>query len=254
MKHLVVAALASVLAASAVLADATPQPVTTDRLVFVKPNGDLSPTGVVATVEDVAKVETLVIANEVAADAQKIAYAESSNTVHTLIDQIADQQVVIMEEDFVRSLGDVSSVSTNCLCSIKTYEHRQPVGGFCTDTLTFGFTEDIGNLNPLGQIKYSLSDAGIPWDDIECTEPQLIGGEWERGGVVYVNLYTMDCTYPVVGSSAFLRVFTEVTAMTGDGAEINIRGGVEGGVSGTAEDGMIFRGGFAMGGALTPAN
>lgn len=237
--------LLTVIAAFAALACAG-APIAQPRLVTVDAENKISPQGVLATVCDAARIEAQVVANEEAVVAQETAYANASNVVNTLVSQIAQQQVVILEDDFVYSLGDANNVSTNCVCSIKSYEHTTS-GANAVDTLVFGFTEDIGSLNPVGQLKYSLSGNEVDWQEVTCSTPTVVpNGTFTRGGVEFAYVYQMTVTYPAQ-SSAFIRVYTEITAQTGDGAELDIVGGIAGGWTGTDEDGCRIVGGLNMG-------
>ena len=237
--------LLTVIAAVAALACAG-APIAQPRLVTVDAENNISPHGVLATVGDAARIEAQVVANEEAVVAQEAAYAIASNIVDTLVSQIAQQQVVILEDDFVYSLGDANNVSTNCICSIKTYDHTVS-GGNSVDTLVFGFTEDIGSLNPVGQLKYSLAVDSVDWQEVTCSTPVVVpNGTFTRGDVEFSHVYQVTVTYPAQ-PSAFIRVYTEITAQTGDGAELDLVGGIAGGWTGTDGDGCRIVGGLNMG-------
>jgi len=240
MKHVfsIIAAVSALLCAGA--------PVAQPRLVTVDADNHISPSNVLATAVDAARIEAQVVANEAAVTAQETAYANASNVVETLVAQIAQQQVVVLEDDFVYSLGDANNVSTNCICTIRSYNHTMS-GNMAVDTLVFGFTEDIGWLNPVGQLKYSLSGDSIDWQEVTCSEPTVVpGGAYVVNGVEFNYVYQMTVTY-TAQNSAFIRVFTEITAQTGDGAELDLVGGLSGGWTGTDEDGCRIVGGLNMG-------
>ena len=54
-------------------------------------------------------------------------------------------------------------------------------------------------------------------------------------------------------ASAFLRIYTQITSQVGDGSRLDLVGGIQGGLTFTDSDGLIYRGGLCMGTNLVEA-
>lgn len=224
------------------------------RYVMVDQKGNVDPSGVLATREQAESNEVRIVAAEASASVLSNRTAEASSAIDDITASIIGNEVVVYEDDFIYSLGDAVAISTNCLCRVYDFKARQAtvtVDGVECDRswVYFGFTENIGSLNPVAQFKDSLSSE-IDWDEVTCGTPEAQEHEFTVGGDTYAYCYRMSVDIPKTYSAAFIRVFTEITAQVGDGSVLDVVGGLSGGLTGTVTlsgGGQVeFRGGLAV--------
>lgn len=223
------------------------------QYVMIDQRGDVLPSNAVATVAQAVATATRLAAAEVAAVAYTNAEAQTAAAVDDLAAAIIDGNLVVYEDDFMCSLGDAVAISTNCHCRIYRFDARTEqvaVDGVACDRswVYFGFTENIGSLNPVAQFKDSLSSE-IDWGEIACGTPEAQDHSFVVGGEDYDYCYRMSVDIPRTYSSAFLRVYTEITAQVGDGSVLDITGGISGGRTETVRWGSAtieFVGGLAV--------
>ena len=223
------------------------------QYVMIDQRGKIWPSNAVATVTEAAATATRIAAAEVAAVAYTNAEARTEAAVDDLAAAIIGQNLVVYEDDFMYSLGDAIAISTNCQCRIYKYEPKVSLvtvdAVLCDRSwVYFGFTENIGSLNPVAQFKDSLSSE-IDWGEITCGTPEVQDHTFVVGGDSYDYCYKMSVDIPHVYSAAFLRVYTEITSQVGDGSVLHITGGISGGMTQTVTWGsntIQFIGGLAV--------
>lgn len=223
------------------------------QYVMIDQHGNITPSNAVATVTEAAATATRLAAAEVAAVAYTNAEAQTAAAVDDLAAAIIGNSLVVYEDDFMYSLGDAIAISTNCLCRIYRFDAKVSqvtTGGVLCDRswVYFGFTENIGSLNPVAQFKDSLSQE-LDWDEITCGTPEIQDYSFTSNGDSFEYCYKMSVDIPHTYSTAFLRVYTEITAQVGDGSVLNIVGGIAGGLTGTVVFGntsLEFIGGLAV--------
>lgn len=262
MKNLSIVGLAfvafvPVLAAVVELAGRAPEQDV--QYVMIDQRGDITPSNAVATITQAAATETRLAAAEVAAVAYTNAEAQTEAAVDDLAAAIIGQNLVVYEDDFMYSLGDAIAISTNCHCRV--YDFRAKVSQVTVDGtpcdrswVYFGFTENIGSLTPVAQFKDSLS-ADLDWGEITCGTPEVQDHAFVVNGESYDYCYRMSVDIPRTYSSAFLRVYTEITAQVGDGSMLNIVGGISGGMTSSVTWGdstIEFIGGLAVEPEVSP--
>jgi len=147
------------------------------QYLTVDQRGHISPSNAVATIAQAAATETRLAAAEVAAVAYTNAEAQTEAAVDDLAAAIIGQSLVVYEDDFMYSLGDAIAISTNCHCRV--YDFKAKVSQVTVDGqvcdrswVYFGFTENIGSLNPVAQFKDSLS-SDLDWGEITCGTPEV---------------------------------------------------------------------------------
>ncbi len=224
------------------------------RYVMVDQKGNVDPPGVLATREQAESNEVRIAADEASASALSNETARAVSAIDDLAASIIGNEVVVYEDDFIYSLGDAVAISTNCLCRIYDFRAKQAtvtVDGVACDRswVYFGFTENIGSLNPVAQFRDSLSSE-IDWGEVTCGTPEAQEHEFTVGGDTFAYCYRMSVDIPKTYSAAFIRVFTEITAQVGDGSVLDVVGGLSGGLTGTVTlsgGGQVeFRGGLAV--------
>lgn len=223
------------------------------QYVMIDQHGNITPSNAVATVTEAAATATRLAAAEVAAVAYTNAEAQTAAAVDDLAAAIIGNSLVVYEDDFMYSLGDAIAVSTNCQCRVYRFDAKVSqvtAGGVLCDRswVYFGFTENIGSLNPVAQFKDSLSQE-LDWSEITCGTPETQDYSFTSNGDSFEYCYKMSVDIPHTYSSAFLRVYTEITAQVGDGSVLNIVGGIAGGLTGTVVFGntsLEFIGGLAV--------
>ena len=225
------------------------------QYVMVNEKGEVNPSNILATAALAAQVEAQLLMASQAAVVQSNAYETAKTEVNRIAEAIANAQITIYQDDYVYSFGEVVSVSPNCRCRV--YRFDADVGTTVVDgnqykmsDVYFGFTEDIGSLNPVALLKSSLAADSLDWEEALVDEPDPVPGHtFERDGDVYAHCYSMRVYVPTSWNAAFIKIFTEITGTTGDGSTIDIAGGVVGGLTGTLTVGdrqVDFIGGFAM--------
>lgn len=223
------------------------------QYVMIDQKGNITPSNAVATVTEAAATATRIAAAEVAAVAYTNAEAKTEAAVDDLAAAIIGQNLVVYEDDFMYSLGDAIAISTNCHCRIYRFDAKVSqvtVDGVPCDRswVYFGFTENIGSLNPVVQFKDSLSSS-IDWGEITCGTPEIQDHSFVVNGDSYDYCYRMSVDIPRTYTAAFLRVYTEITSQVGDGSVLNITGGIAGGMTQTVTWGantIRFIGGLAV--------
>ena len=225
----------------------------TNTVVMIDQRGNINPSNAVATVTEAAATATRLAAVEVAAVAYTNAEAKTSAAVDDLAAAIIGQNLVVYEDDFMYSLGDAIAITTNCHCRIYQFDAKASqvtVDGVLCDRswVYFGFTENIGSLNPVAQLKDSLTSE-IDWGEVVCGTPEMQNHSFVHKGESFDYCYRMSVDIPQEYTQAFIRVFTEITAMVGDGSVLNISGGIAGGLTQDVQWGantIHFRGGLAV--------
>lgn len=250
--------LAIILAAIVGTAAAAPTggSVAAPQVVTVRTDQDgmhVNPPGLLATVGETAKIEARLQALEVAAEAESNAYVRATEVVTDVAQMVANQEVIVLQDGFAYSLGESATVSTNCVCQIAVYQHNHVHDreGYFGERVVFGFTEDIGSLNPVARFRDSLD--GLDWTEIECTTPKPTSLTFEREGLTFAYCYEMTIYVPNQFASAFFRIYTQITSQVGDGSRLDLVGGIQGGLTFTDSDGLIYRGGLCMGTNLVEA-
>ena len=223
------------------------------QYLMIDEKGKITPENAVATIAQATITETRIAAAEVAAVAYMNAAAQTESAVDDLATAIIGNNVVVYEDDFMYSLGDAIAISTNCQCRIYDFKAKTEVvtvDGVKHDRswVYFGFTENIGSLNPVAQFKDSLTSE-IDWGEVVCGTPEMQNHSFVHKGESFDYCYRMYVDIPREYTQAFVRVFTEITAMVGDGSVLNISGGIAGGLTQDVQWGqntIHFRGGLAI--------
>lgn len=223
------------------------------QYLMIDEKGKITPENAVATIAQATIIETRIAAAEVAAVAYTNAAAQTESAVDDLANAIIGNNVVVYEDDFMYSLVDAIAISTNCQCRIYDFKAKTEVvtvDGVKHDRswVYFGFTENIGSLNPVAQFKDSLTSE-IDWGEVTCGTPEMQNHSFVHKGESFDYCYRMYVDIPQEYTQAFIRVFTEITAMVGDGSVLNILGGIAGGLTQDVQWGantIHFRGGLAV--------
>lgn len=223
------------------------------QYLMIDEKGKITPENAVATIAQATITETRIAAAEVAAVAYTNAAAQTESAVDDLANAIIGNNVVVYEDDFMYSLGDAIAISTNCQCRIYDFKAKTEVvtvDGVKHDRswVYFGFTENIGSLNPVAQFKDSLTSE-IDWGEVICGTPEMQNHSFVHKGESFDYCYRMYVDIPQEYTQAFIRVFTEITAMVGDGSVLNISGGIAGGLTQDVQweqNTIHFRGGLAV--------
>lgn len=225
-----------------------------EQYLMVDQKGGISPSNAVATVAQAVKTETKLAALEVAAVAYTNAAAQTEAAVDDLAAAIVGNSLIVYEDDFVYSLGDAIAISTNCKCRIYKFEPKTEAvtvdGVECSRSwVYYGFTENIGSLNPVAKFQDSLSRE-LDWGEVTCGTPELQEHSFTIGADEYAYCYRMSVDIPTEYTAAFIRIFTEITAQVGDGSVLHISGGIAGGFTGTVTLSggatITFKGGLAV--------
>lgn len=224
------------------------------QYVMVDENGNVAPSNVLYTIAQAVTTENELIVASEAAIVQSNTYASASKVVADLTAAIVDNAITIYQDDYVYSLGETVSVSTNARCRIYRFDAKQGIYNidgidYDASDVYYGFTEDIGSLTPEAKFKDSLGGDTIDWETILADPSVPQSHTFEHGGDVYAYCYKMRIYIPHSYNAAFIKVFTEITAQQGDGSVIDIVNGVRDGFTGTVTYGettINFVGGLAI--------
>jgi hypothetical protein len=230
------------------------QPGTKMQYVMVDEFGNVKPSNVLSTIAEMVTIENALIVARESAIAQSNAFVTAQKVTADLTEAINNNAVTIYQHDYVYSLGEAVTVSTNCQCRIYKFAAKQGrynLDGIDYDAsdIYYGFTEDIGSLTPEAKFKDSLGGDTIDWEVIRSDAPELQNHSFEQNGDVYAFCYKMRVYIPHEYNSVFIKVFTEITAQQGDGSTLDIVNGIKDGFTGTVTFGdttIEFVGGLAL--------
>lgn len=229
-------------------------PATKRQYVMVDENGNVTPSNVLYTIAKSVTIENELIVARQSAIAQSNAFVSAQKVTADLTEAINNNAVTIYQHDYVYSLGETVTISTNTLCRIYRFDAKQGVYNFDgvdydASDVYYGFTEDIGSLTPEAKFKDSLGGNTIDWELVLADPPVAQSHSFEANGDVYAYCYKTRLYIPCLYKSMFIKIFTEITAQEGDGSTLDIMGGVKGGFTGTVTYGdttVEFVGGLAM--------
>lgn len=230
------------------------QPGTKMQYVMVDEFGNVNPSNVLSTIAEMVTIENALIVARESAIAQSNAFVAAQKVTSDLTEAINNNAVTIYQHDYVYSLGEAVTVSTNCQCRIYKFAAKQGVYNidginYDASDIYYGFTEDIGSLTPEAKFKDSLGGDTIDWEIIRADTPELQNHSFEQNGDVYAFCYKMRVYIPHEFNSVFIKVFTEITAQQGDGSTLDIVNGIKDGYTGTVSFGdttIEFVGGLAI--------
>lgn len=216
------------------------QGASTNRILTVDQDGNVSSTNALATQAQLA----MVAHSNNLVKAQQAAVADGYNSATQWL-AYAAQSITTIPTIFqsVEFVGFAASVkfSKDAKCYITGLERTSDVevknGVSCNRvTLTFGFTESLQTVQPF--IEYSPQLDGTPraeWDflaDGFVEAPVAISGTFtDTNSVQYTNLYTMDAWVPSEHSAGFFGIQIPNDAVIADGTVMDmpgIKGGLEG--------------------------
>ena len=229
----------------------------TNRILTVDQDGNVSSTSALATQADLAAVaqsNKLVKAEQ---EAVKDGYNTATQLLTFAAQSITTIPTIFMDVEYVGFEAAVT-ISEDAKCyitGIKRTEGIVKVNGLDCDkiTLTFGLTESLQTIQP--NIEYSPQLDGTPraeWDFLSdgfVSSPRPVSGTFtDTNGVNYANLYEIDAWVPDEYASGFFGVYIPTDAAIADGTVMDMPG-IRNGLNGDIKWDNItvtYKGGYAI--------
>ncbi len=198
--------------------------------LMVDQHNEVYPRGSVLGLSSVAE---LAASNKVAQakiDAVQEVQASTSREVDLVVGTLTGVNAYGYVEDFVESLGGVSSVSTNATCHIAKFEigaKKEIIDGvsYSAQELYFYFSEPM-NQTPYITFMPSLEGGATnEWEKMELQDVTYLGTA-TIDGIEYENAYKAVVWTLTDLDKCFYRVQCEISAPMGDGSTFDVLGGL----------------------------
>ena len=198
--------------------------------LMVDQHNNVYPDGSVLGLSAVAE---LAASNKVAQakiDAVQEVQASTSREVDLVVGTLTGVNAYGYVEDFVESLGGVSSVSTNATCHIAKFEigaKKEIIDGvsYSAQELYFYFSEPM-NQTPYVTFMPSLEGGATnEWEKMELQDVTYLGTA-TIDGIEYENAYKAEVWTLTELDKCFYRVQCEISAPMGDGTTFDVLGGL----------------------------
>ena len=243
------------LAALALVATpATAAPNVTNTVLMVDQHDNLNVPGV-ASVETVASNAAKVVVAEQKAEIAQQTATTVSNSIDIVIVNLMANNEVIYRSGFSDAFAPLVQFGPNDKLAIADARWIEQSASQLVVDIDYVCTADIGTTKPTVMHRETL--AGGPRSDFNelaassVTQPEYHSGTKVIGDDTYSSYYTIRATIPNPVSTAtyFLWIKADADAPSGDGATLDIAGGITGGVSDTVTWGdktLTFVGGVLM--------
>lgn len=209
--------------------------------LMVDQNNNVYPSGAVLGLSQVAE---LAASNQIAQakiDLVQEVQESTSREVNLVVGTLTGVNAYAYVEDFVESLGGVSSVSTNATCNIAKFvvgARKEVIDGvsYSCQELYYYFSEPMNN-TPYITFQSAL-EPGVTneWEKIELQDITYLG-TYTIDGIEYENVYRSDVWTLTEMDKCFYRVQCKVSAPSGDGSTFDVVGGITiGGEKGDTEE------------------
>ena len=230
---------------------------TTNRILYVDQDGNVSSTNALALQADLAAVSATNALIEAKLAAAADGYSTATQLLTLAAQSVVATPVVYASLEFVGFEAAVafdpnSKVYVTGLTP--TSESLTVNGTSCKKVvLDFGFQESLQTVKPW--IEFSPQLEGSPraeWDflaDDYVSTPTSKAGSFEVGGDVYSHLYSVDLAVPAEYATGFFAVSIPNDAASSDGSVMDMPG-MKGGYTGTQQWGghtLTFKGGYLVG-------
>lgn len=184
------------------------------QILTVHPDGTITPTGVVATVQQIAKVTSDTLLVSAKADAAAHAANLVSNAVAGVTEIINSLEGIGYIRGYVTQFGAGMQADTNTTANIIKIARLDPApdGDSLWETYTY-FSSNPGN-DPIIRYSRTLSGDTTSWDAAPTLGPPTIE-EVEVKGVIY-EAYRHVIKLPPEYATVFWRVYVD---LAGSGAE-----------------------------------
>jgi hypothetical protein len=224
-------------------------------VVTVDQTGKVNDTNAVAQAAQMAanqvKADIALAKAEAAADAA----ASATGTLHEVVRQIGENELVIYRQGFTDSLGVAVVLPEDTKCRIAYYKPNtgvRPSDGYVQHTIRYALTENADGIEAGVKVASPL----VALEDFARLDPSLMdpvmrlpGETYEFGGERYPYVYEITFYLPP-GQQSFAVVYLDPDDAEVDGATFVIENGIAGGASDTVEIGgkrFTFTGGLLTG-------
>ena len=198
--------------------------------LMVDQNNNVYPKGSVLGLSDIAELASSNQVAQAKIDIVKEVQESTSREVNLVVGTLTGVNAYAYVEDFVESLGGVSSVSTNATCNIAKFivgSRKEIIDGvsYSAQEVYYYFSEPMNN-TPYVTFQTALeSGATNEWDKVELQDIQYLG-ETVIDGITYENAYKSTVWTLTSLDKCFYRVQCKVSAPIGDGSTFDIVGGI----------------------------
>lgn len=223
-------------------------------IVTVDQNRDINKTNVVALASQMAanqvKADIALAKAEAAADTA----AAATGTLHAVVRQIGENELVIYRQGFTDSLGTAVVLPPGTKCRVTDYAPNTGVrqsDGYVQHTLRYALTENADGIAAGIKVASPL----VAREDFALLDSSLVGpvsrisGSYEFAGETYPYVYEVAFYLPP-GSQAFAVVYLDSDDAEVDGATFVIENGIAGGATESVDIGgrrLVFTGGLLTG-------
>ncbi len=233
---------------------ATAAPNVTNTVLMVDQHDNLNVPGV-ASVETVASNAAKVVVAEQKAEIAQQTATTVSNSIDIVIVNLMANNEVIYRSGFSDAFAPLVQFGPDDKLAIADTRWIEQSASQLVVDIDYVCTADLGTTKLTVMHRETL--AGGPRSDFNelaassVTQPEYHSGTKVIGDDTYSSYYTIRATIPnpVSTTSYFLWIKADADAPTGDGATLDIAGGITGGVSDTVTWGdktLTFVGGVLM--------
>lgn len=234
---------------------ATAAPNVTNTVLMVDQHGNLNVPGI-ASVETVASNAAKVVVAEQKAEIARQTADTVSNSMDIVIVNLMANNEVIYRSGFSDAFAPLVQFGPDDKLAMAEARWLEQSASRLVVEVDYVCTRDMGTIKPTVMHRETLSVGGGRNDfselaDANVTQPTYHVGPRTVGDDTYSGYYTIQATIPnpVSYTSYFLWIKADADAPTGDGATLDIAGGITGGVSDTVTWGdktLTFVGGVLM--------
>jgi hypothetical protein len=230
---------------------------TTNRLLYVDQDGNVSSTNALALQADLAALSATNALIEAKLAAAADGYSTATQLLTLAAQSVVATPVVYASLEFIGFEAAVTFDPNSKIFVTRlepTGESLTVNGTSCKKVvLDFGFQESLQTVKPW--IEYSPQLEGAPradWDfltDDYVSTPTPKTGSFEVGGDVFSHLYSVDLAVPAEYTRGFFAVSIPNDAASSDGSVMDMPG-MKDGYTGTQQWGgktLTFKGGYLVG-------
>ena len=224
-------------------------------VVTVDQTGSVNETNAVALAAQMAANQVKADISLAKAEAAADAAASATGTLHAVVKQIGENELVIYRQGFTDSLGVAVVLPADAKCRITQYKQNtgvRPSDGYIQHTIRYATTANADGIKADIKAAFPL----VPKEDFALlgsafVDPvmRLPGESYEFEGEKYPYVYEITFYLPP-GSQGFAFVYLDPDDAEVDGTTFVIENGVAGGASDTVEVGgkrLMFTGGLLTG-------
>ncbi len=226
---------------------------TTNTVLMVDQHGRLNADGVASVAQVATNSAKVAVAEQKAEIAQNTA-TSVSNSIQTVVQNLMANNEVIYRSGFSDSFAPLVVFTDSDVLAITEARWTTRSAAQLVVEVDYVCTVNLGTTKPTIMHRETIAGGNSSFAELDAenvTTPTYHAEQREFGGQTFSGYYTVTATIPNPSSTTtyFLWIKAEADAPAGDGATLDLAGGVTGGVTGEYEWGdrvLTFRGGVLM--------